>query len=110
MRGWRANTTVSILKGVATDDYDDETDLDLPIQTGLRAFIQEEGNSASRFDSNTPQDVRRYNCKISLRAQLQDDIRIKDERTGKIYIVDSYEQKDSAVRQLSKNVKLRRIR
>lgn len=109
MSAWRANTVVSILRGVGEDTYADEIDLPEVLQSGLPAFIEETGNSSSRRDSNTPQDIRRYNCRISQRAQLQDDIRIKDERTGKIYIVDSYEQKQSAIRRGPKTLQLRRI-
>lgn len=110
MSAWRANTTVSILQGVGIDEYDTDIDLPNPIQTGLPAFIQEVGNSSSRRDSNTPQDVRRYECKISQRARLRDDIRLLDERDGKIYIVDDYEQTNSAVRRRNKVLHLRRVR
>jgi hypothetical protein len=84
----RANTTVSILRATAADDYGDEQDLDKTVASRVPASILEIRRTTSRTDSTTPQRVRSLVGRLGAGTDVQLGDRVRDERTATIYIVD----------------------
>lgn len=85
----RANTTVSILRATAVDDYGDDADLDKTVASRVPASILESGGRAvKRTDSTTPERVHRLTGRMTRGTDVQRNDRVRDERTSTIYIVD----------------------
>ncbi len=84
-----ATTTVSILRGTTTDDYGDEQDTDTPVATGVPASLTEQSRRVTTRDDPTPRIVRYAVARLPARTDVTDQDRIRDERTGAVYIVDA---------------------
>lgn len=93
----RANTTVTVLRGVATDDYDDEFDLDKPVESRIPASILEARRTLHRKDSTTPQRIISYTGRVGAGTDVRQGDRVRDESTSTIYIVDDVTQNSGFV-------------
>ena len=85
----RATTTISILRGTSTDGYGDEVDTDTAAYTGIPASLVEQSRRVTTRDDPTPRIVRYAVGRVTAGTDVTDQDRIKDERTGAIYIVDA---------------------
>jgi len=100
----RTTTTISVYRGTTTNDYEDvvalndETTL---VASGVLASIIEQSRRVFTPVSDPAMDTRvvRY-CtgRIRTGVDLRNDDRVKDERTGTIYIVEGMRQPSSPVR------------
>jgi hypothetical protein len=84
-----ATTRVSILRGTTTDAYGDEQDTDTPIATGIPASLTEQTRRVTTRDDPTPRIVRYAIARVPAATDVTDQDRLKDERTGAIYIVEA---------------------
>src|SRR5690242_6493591 len=84
-----ATTTLSILRGTTTDAYGDERDTNTPIATGVPASLTEQSRRVTTRDDPTPRIVRYAVARVPARTDINDQDRVRDERTGAIYIVDA---------------------
>lgn len=84
-----ATTTVSVLRGTTTDAYGDEKDTDTPISAGIPASLTEQSRRVTTRDDPTPRIVRYAVARVPARTDVRDQDRIRDDRTGAIYIVDA---------------------
>lgn len=84
-----ATTRISILRGTTTDAYGDEQDTDTPIATGIPASLTEQSRRVTTRDDPTPRIVRYAVARVSAGTDVTDQDRVKDERTGAVYIVDA---------------------
>lgn len=84
----QANTTISVLRGTAVDDYDDDRDLDQTVGSRIIAAISEARRTIKRTDSTTPERVRSFTGRVGAGTDVQRGDRVKDEQTATIYIVD----------------------
>lgn len=84
-----ATTRLSILRGTETDDYGDERDTDTPVHTGIPASLTEQSRRVTTRDDPTPRIVRYAVARVPARTDVTDQDRIRDERTGAVYIVDA---------------------
>ncbi len=84
-----ANTTVSILRGSQVDEYGDEVDADTVVQTGIRASLLE--RTVTDLDRNTggTRQQRRVTGRVATNVDVREGDRIRDERTGAIYAIDT---------------------
>jgi len=84
-----ATTTVSILRGTTTDAFGDEQDTDTAIATGVPASLTEQSRRVTTRDDPTPRIVRYAVARVVAGTDVTDQDRVRDERTGAIYIVDA---------------------
>lgn len=87
MKG-QANTTISVLRGTAADDYSDDMDLDQTVGSRIVAAISETRRAIKRSDSTTPERVMSFTGRVGAETDVRRGDRVRDERTATIYIVD----------------------
>lgn len=87
--GWRATTTVSVLRGSAVDRFDDPIDADTVVADTIpAAIIEQTPNTRSRPVDGRTDQVRGYTLRISPAVELRKGDRIRDERTQDVYTGD----------------------
>jgi hypothetical protein len=84
-----ATTTLSVLRGTTTDAYGDEQDVDTVVQTGIRAALTEQARRVTTRDDPTPRIVRYAVGRVTAGTDITDQDRVRDERTGAVYIVEA---------------------
>jgi Mg-chelatase subunit ChlD len=84
-----ATTTIAILRGTTTDAYGDERDTDTPVAAGVPASLTEQSRRVTTRDDPTPRIVRYAVARVPARTDVTDQDRVRDERTGAVYIVDA---------------------
>jgi hypothetical protein len=84
-----ATTTISVLRGTTTDAYGDEQDTDTIVATGIPASLTEQSRRVTTRDDPTPRIVRYATARVGSGTDIRDQDRVRDERTGAVYIVDS---------------------
>ena len=82
-----ASTTISVMRGTVTGDYGDELDSDEVIASGTPASILERPVTGARPVSGNATTPRAYAMRIWRSVDLRQDDRVRDERTGKVYVV-----------------------
>lgn len=84
-----ATTTIAILRGTTTDTWGDETDTDTAVRTGIPASLTEQTRRVTTRDDPTPRIVRYAVARVAAGTDVTDQDRVRDERTGAVYIVDA---------------------
>lgn len=87
-----ATTTIAVYRGTTTDAYSDEQDANIPVHTGISASITEQSRRVTTRDDPTPRIVRYAVGRVTAGTDITDQDRIRDERTGAVYIVDAVSQ------------------
>ncbi|MFF4346806.1 hypothetical protein [Streptomyces sp. NPDC001530] len=104
----RATTTVTVLRGTSTDGYGDEVDTDTPVHTGIPVSLVEQTRRVTTRDDPTPRVVRYTVGRVTAGTDITDQDRLRDERTGDIYIVDAVSAMNSAAVAADLRLDLRR--
>lgn len=102
-------TTITVLRGSTTDSYGDDVDGTDSVYSKVPAAIGEQSPIIEITPDGTPRTIRRFRTRIPAYVQLQDEDRIKDERTGDIYIIDSIVRSQNPVFTPERSVNLRRV-
>ncbi|MFB7244641.1 hypothetical protein ACFCYX_19535 [Streptomyces populi] len=84
-----ATTRLTVLRGTTTDAYGDEQDLDTAVATGIPASLTEQSRRVTTRDNPTPRIVRYAVARVTAGTDIRDQDRVRDERTGSVYIVDA---------------------
>lgn len=84
-----ATTTISILRGTSTDVYGDVTDTDTVAASGIPASILEQRKTVTTPADNRVQQVGFFTGRVSQLVDVRIGDRIRDERTGSIYVLDN---------------------
>ncbi|MCX5522202.1 hypothetical protein OG342_04875 [Streptomyces bobili] len=84
-----ATTTVTVLRGTTTDTYGDEQDLNTPHLTGIPASLTEQTRRVTTRENPTPRIVRYAVARVAAGTDVTDQDRLRDERTGAVYIVEA---------------------
>lgn len=103
-----ATTTIAVLRGTSTDGYGDEIDTDTPVRTGIPASLIEQTRRVTTRDDPTPRIVRYAVGRVTAGADITDQDRVRDERTGAVYIVDAVSSMNSAAVAADLRLDLRR--
>lgn len=84
-----ATCTVSVLRGTSTDPvYGDTTAAMAVVASGIPASIIEDRNPRTTTPGNpTPRITRGYSGIVGSTVDVTDRDRLKDERTGAIYVI-----------------------
>jgi hypothetical protein len=84
-----ATTTLTVLRGTTTDVYGDEQDTDTPVATGVIASLVEQSRRVTTRENPTPRIVRYAVARVPAGTDIRDQDRVRDERTGAVYIVEA---------------------
>lgn len=84
-----ATTRLTVLRGTTTDAYGDEQDTDTAVATSIPASLTEQSRRVTTRDDPTPRIVRYAVARVTAGTDIQDQDRVRDERTGATYIVDA---------------------
>lgn len=84
-----ATTTLTVYRGTATDTYGDEQDADTVVHTGIRASLTEQSRRVTTRDDPTPRIVHYAVGRVTAGTDITDQDRVRDERTGAVYIVEA---------------------
>ncbi|MEU3507675.1 hypothetical protein ABZ733_07065 [Streptomyces longwoodensis] len=103
-----ATTSLAILRGTTTDAYGDEQDTDTPVRTGVPASLVEQSRRVTTRDDPTPRIVRYAVARVPAGTDITDQDRVRDERTGAVYIVDAVSGMDNPALQVDRRLDLRR--
>lgn len=82
-----ATTTVTILRGTATNRFDDEVDVDTVFMDRVPASILQRPATGGRPASGRKDTVRTYTLRLGRVVPLEQNDRIRDERTGWTYAI-----------------------
>ena len=82
-----ATTTVTVLRGVATDRFGDEVDTDTVVAGNVPASILERPVTGTRPVSGRKDTPRTYALRCWRVNDVRQGDRIRDERTGFLYVV-----------------------
>lgn len=103
-----ATTKVSILRGTTTDAYGDEQDADTVVHTGIPASLIEQSRRVTTRDNPTPRIVRYAIARVPAATDVTDQDRLRDERTGATYIVESVSAMTNPALAVDRRLDLRR--
>ncbi|WP_354643864.1 hypothetical protein [Kitasatospora camelliae] len=88
-----ATTWITVLRGVGTDSFGDEIDLDTEAgtdaQTRIPASLIEATRNARTPVSGNPRVVRSAVGRVPAGTDVTEEDRIRDERTRRVYSIDS---------------------
>ncbi len=104
-----ATTTVAILRGSSTDDYGDVVESTTAIATGVPASIIEQRRLVATESEPQPRAVVFYTGRVGALVDVTDGDRIRDERTGEVYLVDTVSRTSSPVMVNDRRLDLRRV-
>lgn len=82
-----ATTTVTVLRGTAVNEFGDEIDTDTVVDDNIPASILERPVTGGRPASGRKDTPRTYVLRMWKQVELQQNDRIRDERTGRTYYV-----------------------
>jgi len=81
------NTTVSVLRGTASNAFGDTVDLNEAIVEGLPALLAETGKHVQDPSTSHPRTIREVACHVPQYAGVLNTDRILDESTGNIFMI-----------------------
>jgi hypothetical protein len=87
-----ATTTLTVYRGSSTDAWGDEQDTNTAVHTGIPASLTEQSRRVTTRDDPTPRIVRYAVARVTAGTDITDQDRVRDERTGAVYIVDAVSQ------------------
>lgn len=83
----RATTTITIYRGVTTDEWGDTKDTAAPIATGVKASIIEQGTYAKGEVTLQPRNIRTARLRVRNGRDVKINDRILDEQTNQIWVI-----------------------
>lgn len=103
-----ANTKVDILRGTTTDAWGDEQDTDTVVHSNVPASLTEQSRRVTTRDDPTPRIVRYAVARVPAGTDVTDQDRVRDQRTGAVYIVDAVSGMDNPALRVDRRLDLRR--
>ena len=104
-----ATTTITVLRGTATDRYGDEVDTETVVATRIPASILERPVQGARPASGRKDTQRGYALRVWGAVDVRQDDRIRDERTGLTFVVLTYAPSTNPVGLGSTRLDLQRV-
>lgn len=103
-----ATTALTVLRGTEEDEFGDERDPDIPHATRVPASLTEQTRRVTTRENPTPRIVRYAVARVPARTDVTDQDRVRDERTGAIYIVEAVSQMANPAIEVDRRLDLRR--
>lgn len=86
---YRATTRVSVYRGTTTNDYGDEVDTDTtPVYVNVPASLIAQTRTQRNPSSGEVRVTHVVKCRIPRNRAVQKGDRVKDERTGQVYLLE----------------------
>lgn len=82
-----ANTTCTIFRGTAENDFGDTVDSNTPYLEHLPAILVETGRKVQDPTTPSPRTIRAIDCHLPDWVQVLTTDRVMDERTRHVYII-----------------------
>lgn len=106
----RATTTVSVYRGTTSDGFGDEVDdNNTPAATGVIASLIEQSRQVFVAAENRFTRIRMVTGRVTGDVDVIETDRLKDERTGKFYLVEAVSQPQLPTAIADKRLDLRLI-
>jgi len=83
-----ASTTVSLLRGTSTDMYGDTVDTNIVRASGIPAAITTKSKAVLLPETGTYRTQRMYSGRVLPSVGVQKGDRLRDERSGQVFLVD----------------------
>lgn len=90
MLAFGTTATTTWLGGSTVDEFGDEVDGDTVLAEGVLMSIVEAGKTVQDPATGTPRVIRTHSGRAPHGSPIADVRRIRDDRTGAVYIVDSH--------------------
>lgn len=103
------NTRVSILRGTSEDAYGDATDAGVVVTSGMLASLHERSQRSDSRNEGGLRQVGSYTLRVRADADIRQDDRIKDETTGRLFVVEEVVAAESFARRVDVRCSLRRL-
>lgn len=103
------STTVSILRGEVIDEFGDPKDSDVSVAAGVPISITENNQRVYIAAEGRLTIIRQQIGRVRPGFDIREKDRLRDDRTGDIYLVEGISQPLSGVRTLDQRIFLRRI-
>lgn len=94
---FRPTTTVSILGGETEDAFGDPADNSTVSASGIPASILEQSRQGTDRATGAARVIRYITGRLPANTTVSEDNRIRDERTGFVYTIDSVSRQASFV-------------
>lgn len=105
----RANTRVTILRGGTTDSFGDPMDVPREVRKGVTFSLIERNKTVTNPVDGSVRQVRYFIGRAPSGTDIRPGDRIKDERTGFIYVFDASSEGMNAIRGTDIRLDLRRV-
>lgn len=102
-------TTVSVYRGQGTDVFEDVEDAPILVASGILASLHEVQVRATSDASSLQRQVGQYSLRVKNGVDLRIEDRVKDERTGLTYVIDSVTTPPSSGRLVDVHCTMRRV-
>lgn len=96
----------SVMRGSTLNEYDDEVDGDTIVVSGLLGSVIERTRQVFNPDDSRVATVRFLVGRFNYNADIQDGDRLKDDKTGEVYVVASVSRGSNAVNKSSLELEL----
>lgn len=108
MSGFLPTTTVAVLRGETTDSYGDPVDTDTPVRARVPISLIEQDRRVFVPAENRHTIIRQVTGRARPNADIREEDRLRDERTGSIYLVEAVSRPSSVVGAADVRLVLRR--
>lgn len=109
MSAFLPTTTVAILRGETLDEYGDPVDSDIPVRGGVPVSLIERDRRVYVAAESRTTIVRQVTGRARPDADIQEQDRLRDERSGSIYLVEAVSRPSSPVGMADVRLVLRRV-
>jgi len=103
------NTYVSILRGSSEDEFGDATDTETVLASGILASLHKLDERTSSLASDRLQQLGMYAVRMKYGTDVQISDRIKDEKTGDVYVVADVVSDPSVARRVDVRCRVRKL-
>ncbi len=102
------NTRVSILRGTSSDAFGDETDVEIPVATGILASLHMLDNVTTSQASDRQQQIGIYSLRVKHGIDVRIDDRIRDAE-GNTYVIADVTSEPSIGRRVDVRCRMRKL-
>lgn len=104
----RATTTITIYRGLSTDEWGDDTDTNTIVGSDISASLLEQSQYYRAEVTTQPRNYRYARLRVDSSVDIRYNDRIKDERTGWIWTIRNLSKYQNPVRQQDTRADLQR--
>ncbi len=103
------NTTIAILGGSSSSDFEDPVEGTTVVASGLPAFIMENRQIVATESDPQARAIRYYTGRLPFGTEVSDSQRIRDELTGELFSIDHVSKPRNGIVPQDVRLDLRRV-